>query len=152
MRKGGSKRLSQGVFPPRSVPFWPPALQLQLQPEKEGQVPVLDKACPPQCARPEGLGWAGEPPHFRQPSPHTRQCWLCGMTGSCGVAISLRSEAAHLFPGIGRPAPTHPQSGNPLALGLWEKGTAWFPPCRGGRGCHCCNNPFQVPGLPLLRV
>lgn len=62
-----------------------------------------------------------------------------------GAAISLSSEAAHLFPGIGLPAPTHPQSGNSLALGLWEKGTTWLPASPGGmgRGCRCCN-PFQA--------
>lgn len=45
------------------------------------------------------------------------------MAGSGRAAISLCSEAAHLFPGIGLPAPTRPQAGNSLALGLWEKGT-----------------------------
>ena len=100
-------------------------------------------------ARRPGVGWRASPLQATL-SSHPCKCWLCGMTGSCGVAISLRSEAAHLFPGIGRPAPTHPQSGNSLALGLWEKGTVWFPPSGGGRGCHRCNNPFQAPGLPSI--
>jgi hypothetical protein len=61
-----------------------------------------------------------EPPYSRQPFLNTHTHELRGLGGSGGVVVPLCSEAAHLFPGMRLPTPTHP-SGNSLALGLWEK-------------------------------
>lgn len=134
-----------------SLPFWLPDLQLQLQPETESQVPFHMWPVPHRgwTKRPR-VGWRASLLQATL-SSHPHKCWLCGMAGSSGAAISLCSEAAHLFPGIGLPAPTYPKSGNSLALGLWEKGTAWLPPSPegGGRGC-CCSNASRPPALKAL--
>lgn len=96
----------------------------------------------------QGLRWAGEPPRFRQPFPQRCKAG-CRAAGRGGIAISPSSKAAHLFPGIGCPAPRRPRapSGRKLTCsGAVGKGNCLAGSHQRGTGCHGCNNSLQLPG------
>lgn len=136
------------VLRPRSVPFWLPNFQMGSSQQERTKFLFQTRPVPVRGPGP-GVGWRASLLHATL-SSHPCKCWLHGTAGSGGVAISPSSEAAHLFPGIGRPAPLSPSPEIHLLCYGKRELHGSLPP-EGTEAVTAAKTPSRPPGLQASR-